>query len=250
MASTFTFIAPNKMFALFSTSVTGTVDATYDPDWLVDGRTDWPVRRTGSAISLAIAGTAQDVDTLVLGHHNIRPAATINITGDITTTLTVPTWPSNNIPLNAYRSVTLAAGVDALTLAITGQTESACIIGEFCAGLAQTLPLTLMNDTQFSETDFRVTRPVDMAFVPPHDKGMKASRWRGSGLLTVSQMAQVRDWQDATRSNTRPSVIIASFLGSTEAKFVQFVGLSRVIPKGQLFDVELVLEEYPRRRWS
>src|SRR5262245_24463889 len=150
MASTFTYVSPSKMFALFSTSVTGTVDATYDPDWLVDGRTDWPVRRTGSSISLAIAGSAQDVNVLCVGHHNIRPAATVSITGDITDTITIPTWPSNNIPLNGYKILGgTTSGVDALTLAVTGQTESACIIGEFCAGLGQTLPLTLMKASSF-----------------------------------------------------------------------------------------------------
>jgi hypothetical protein len=249
MASTFSYVSPSKMFALFGTP-TGSLDATYQPAYLVDGRTDWPVRKTGSSISLTITGTAQDVDTLCMGHHNIRPAATINITGGITTTLTVPTWPSNNIPLNAYRTVTLVAGVTTLTLAVTGQTESACVIGEFCAGLAQTLPLTLHSDSSFSEDDFRVTRPMDMAFIPPHDKAMKASRWTGTGLLTTAQLAQVRDWQDATRSNTRPSLIIASFLGSTEAKFVQFLGLTSIVPVGPaLFKVALSFQEYPRRRW-
>lgn len=251
MATTFTFVAPHRWFALFGT-VTGTVDSTYDPDWLVDGRTSYPVRRTGSSISLAIAGSAQDVDTLVMGHHNIRPAATINITGDITTTLTVPTWPSNNIPLNAYRILgATVSGVDALTLAVTGQTESSCIIGEFCAGLGQSLPLTLHRASRFSEDDFRVSRPRDMAHIPPFDRALKASTWTGTGLLTTAQVATVRDWQDATRSNTRPSVIIAEFLGSTEAKFVEFVGLSDIapVPATGMYAVQLTFNEFPRSRW-
>ena len=60
MASTFRYIRPDRIFALGdSDAVTGSVDATYNANWLVDGRTSYPVRKTGTSISLAIASTAQ-----------------------------------------------------------------------------------------------------------------------------------------------------------------------------------------------
>jgi hypothetical protein len=238
------------MFALYSSGVTGAVDATYDPTWLVDGRTGWPVRKTGTGGAWTITGPAQDIDVLCVGHHTIRPAATVAISGGLTDTIVIPAWPSNNIPFNGVKVRALVAGVTSLTLTVSGNTEPAVIIGEFCAGLSKELPVTLTKDTEFSVNDFKVARPIDMAFVPPHDKAMEARRWRGTALLTLEQLADVEDWQRAQRAGTRPSLIIKDWPTANDAQFVDFVGLTSVVPRGPLMvKVEMVFQEFPRGRW-
>jgi hypothetical protein len=252
MAATFKLVRPSNMFAMSrvdsTSAVVGSVDATYTAGWLVDGRTGYPVRKTGSSISLAITGAAQDVDVLCVGHHNIAAAATVNITGDITTTITIPTWPPNNIPLNGVRILGgTTSGVDALTVAVTGQTESSCIIGEFVAGLSESLPRTLQRDTRFTHRDYRASRPMDMAFIPPYDKGLYSRVWAGTGLFTAAQKVTAQEIFEEQRSATRPLLIIPD-TSVNDAWFVQFTAFEAV-PNGQLYRVSLTFEEYPRSRW-
>lgn len=258
MSATFRYVPPYQMFALGG-SVAGSVDANYQPTWLVDGRTGWPVRKTGTSISLAITGTAQDVDVLCVGHHTIRPAATISITGDITDSITIPTWPQNNIPLNGLKVLSSpTSAVDNLTLAVTGNTETAVIIGEFCAGLSSTLPLTRLPGTRFGEDDHAVIRPIDRAFMPPIDRKLRHRTWTGTGVLTTSQVTSLRTWHESTFGTTKPSLIIVPNLPGQPASDPWFVRLGPFSyePLGPvtaatstLYRVVLSFEEYPRTRW-
>lgn len=253
MAATFTYVPPHKMFALFG-SVSGPCDATYQPGWLVDGRTGFPVRVTSSSGSWTITGPAQDVDILCVGHHLLDAGLVVNITGGITTTITMPAARLNGIPLNGLRVLgSPTAGVTSLTVAVTGNTGPAVIIGEFCAGLGLTLPLTRVDDTTFTEEDFGVERPMDMSFIPPKDKGLRRREWRGTGLLTAAQVGQLREWHEAQRSFTRPSLIIAPGLPGMPALdpwFGHLMGFSYRFAGGpQLYRTQLVFREFPRSRY-
>src|SRR5688500_15660686 len=126
-------VSPHR--SILFAPVTGSVDATYTKDWLTDGRPDYPVRKTGD-LSLAIAPSpAVSVDVIAVCLHNIRQAASINLTGDVTNTIPTAAHPPNGIPKNWFRLLDAPVSVDSLTLAVTGNTEP-IVITELYAGLS------------------------------------------------------------------------------------------------------------------
>jgi hypothetical protein len=242
MATTFTY---NRSDERLAGACSGTVDATYDVDWLVDGRTSYPARYTASGVAWTITGTAQEVGILVVGHHLLDAALSVAISGDITDTVVVPTYGANGIPFNAYKSITPVAGVDSLTVTITGNTGPAVIIGEFVAGKARTLPGTLSKHTGFLRNNFRENRSVDRAWIAPYDKGMVSEQWTGTLLLTAAQRLELLAWEESQRAGTRPSVVIINSLA-----LFGFVEVGNQIPVGPaLFKIDIRFVELPRTRW-
>src|SRR5687768_3038352 len=242
MATTFTY---NRADERLNTSVAGSVDATYQAAWLVDGKTSYPVRLTDDDAAWTVTGTAQEVGILVVGHHTIAAGVSTAISGDITDTLTVAAWGKNGIAFNAYKIITPVAGVDSLTLTITDNTEPAVIIGEFVAGKARTLPGTLMPHTGFQRNNFRSDRPIDRAWIPPYDKGMVAEQWTGTLLLTTSQQSELLAWEESQKAGTLPSVVVIRSMA-----LFGFVEVGRQIPVvPALWKIDIRFVELPRTRW-
>jgi hypothetical protein len=243
MATTFTYIRSDETFG---SAVSGTVDSTYDNEWLIDGRTSYPVRLTGSGIALTITGSAQAVGALVVGHHLLDAALSVAITGDITNTVVIPSYGANGIPFNGYRLITEVPAVTTLTLTVTGNTGAAVIIGEFVAGKARTLPGTLSAHTGFQRNNFAQQRQLDRAWIPPYDKGMVAEQWEGTLLLTAAQRLELLAWEESQKSRTLPSVVIINSLALFG--FVE-VGRQVALPGGALFKIDIRFVELPRTRW-
>lgn len=241
MATTFLFVRPDRVFG---TSVSGTVDSTYQAAWLVDGRPSYPVRRTGANAEFVITGTATDVNFLALGYHSLDAALSVAISGDITNSLTIPAYGSNSIPVNAYKSITLVSGVDSLTLTVTGNTGAAVIIGEFAAGTASTLPGTLSRHTGFRRQTFSAQRPIDRAWIPAYDKGLEGDEWTGTLLLTSAQRDTLLAWEQSQKSRTRPSIVVIN-----SAAMWGFIEVGNQIPVGSLWKIDVRFVEIPRTRW-
>ena len=243
MATTFKYLRPDETFG---TSVSGSVDATYNANWLIDGRPSRPVRYTASGVVYTITGTATDVDFLALGYHALDAALSVSIGGDITDTLTIPAYGANDIPANAYKAITPVSGVDSLTVTVSGNTGSAVIIGEFAAGTTRTLPGTLSRHTGFRRNNFTAQRSLDRAFIPPFDKGMVAKQWTGTLLLTSTQRDDLIAWEESQQSGTRPSIVVidsAVWWGYLE------VGNEIALPGGLLWKIDIRFVEIPRTRW-
>lgn len=228
---------------MFGTAVSGTVDATYSANWLIDGRPNRPVRLTDTGIALTITGTATDVDFLAIGHHSLTAANTPAISGDISTTLTIPSYGANDVPVNAYKTINTVSGVDSLTLTVTSS-ASPVIIGEFCAGTSATLPGTLNRHTSFRRNTFRANRPMDRAWIPPYDKGMESDEWTGTLLLTSAQRTSLLAWEQSQKAGTRPSVVVIN-----SAAMWGFVEVGNQVAVGQLWKIDIRFVELPRTRW-
>jgi hypothetical protein len=241
VATTFTYLRPTD---IFGTAATGTVDATYNANWLIDGRPSYPARLTGSGAAWTITGTSQAIDFLAVGHHSLDAALSIAITGGITDTLTVPSYGANDIPHNAYKSIVSVPGVTTVTITITGNTGPAVIIGEVCFGTARTLPGTLSKHTGFRRNNFTPQRSLDRAWLPPYDKGMVAEEWTGTLLLTSAQRLTLLAWEESQRSGTRPSVVVLN----SQAMW-GFIEVGQQIPIGQLWKIDMRFVELPRTRW-
>lgn len=247
--ATFAFVRPDEMFGLNSDDVTGTVDDTYEATNLVDGRPSFPVRRTGGVGLWTVNGDAAEVGLVCIGHHMLDAGLVVNITGSVTTTVTIPAYGANGIPLNGVRILGAAVtGVISLTVSVAGN-SGPVIIGELCAGKVRTLPRTLARDTRFTHRDFRTMRAGDMAWIPPYDKGIYNRVWSGSGLFTTTQKDEAQAWFESQRSGSKPSLIVPD-TAVNDAWFVQFTGFDVTpLPGGQLWRVGLTFEEYPRSRW-
>ena len=241
MATTFTYNRPDERLA---GACSGTVDNTYDVDWLVDGRTSYPARYTASGVAWTVTGTAQEVGLMVIGHHLLDAALSVAISGDITDTITVPSYGANGIPFNAYKSITPVSSVDSVTITVTGNTGAAVIIGEAVFGKARTLPGTLSKHTGFFRHNFAAQRPLDRAWIPPYDKGMVAEQWTGTLLVTSTQRLELLAWEESQKSRTLPSVIVINSLA-----LFGFIEVGNQVAVGSLWKIDIRFVELPRTRW-
>jgi hypothetical protein len=197
---------------LVAGSVTGTVDLTYDPDWILDRRPGYPVRRTTGDLSLAMtfAGSpAADADVFCIHHHAIQHGATITLTGDVSTTIPTATWPADRIPRNWYRRLDPAVPVDALTLTVTGN-SGPDIIGGFIAGesylFADDLLINRLYDPNKPfpwEGEFGLIRVYPTGVARPR-------RLSGSMIMGDADYAALVEWDLAASADGDASLIIPS----------------------------------------
>lgn len=244
------FVRPDE--SLLGSSVAGTVDATYTADWLTDGRPAYPVRRTGN-LSLAmtpVGSPAPSCDVFAVHHHNLDAAATITLSGDVSTTIPTDGVPPDLIRNNWYRRITAPVPVDSLTLAITG--NSGPIVTSFYAGLGRELetPLFLGRGIEPSEPfawegEARLQAPHDPGYAEPR-------RLRGECVLTEDGLTDVRDWYASTRRGTRPTLIIPDE-NYNDAWLVVFRYTAQDFAPGDYPDalhaVTFEFVEIPRLRW-
>lgn len=237
--------------SLNGSAVSGTVDADYDNDWLVDGRPAFPVRVTGSfSLTVTPAGSpAPTIDVIALIHHNVRQAATVTLGGDLSSTIpTVPEPPDGIFP-NIYRLLSTPDSVSSLVLGISGNTVP--VITSLYAGLSRELtPLHLGRTEDPAEPFQWEGEGLTQA---PYDPGV-SDPWRSAGecILTDDELEDVRDWYLSTRRGTRPTLIILDD-AINEAKLVVFrykaVDLAPAPYPDALHTVSFEFVEIPRVRW-
>lgn len=203
------FVRPDRML---EGSVAGTVDATYQAAWLIDRRPGYPVRRTSGDLSLAmtIAGSpSPTADVFAIHHHAISAAATVTLSGDVSTTIPTAAWPPDGIPANWYRRLTSPVSVGSVTLGITGNTGPD-IVGGFIAGLSYRFTDDLLINRQFDPgTPF--VWEGEFGLLAPYDSGVsKPRRLSGSMIMDDGDYAELVAWDLSTQNGTLASLIIPS----------------------------------------
>lgn len=231
-------------------AATGPVDLTYEAAWLVDGKPSYPVRKTGADASYDVTGTAQEVGILAVCNHLLAAGLSVVISGDVSESLTVPAYDANGIPNNAYEIITPVADVNNLTVGVTGNSGPAVIIGEFIAGKARTVPLTLARNTNWRRNTFAADRPIDRTWIPGYDKGMVADQWTGTMQVTAAMRDEVLAWEASQLSRTRPSfVVVDSPAFTTPVAMLGYIEIANQLPLGQLWKLDMRFLELPRTRW-
>lgn len=237
-------LVPPHRSLMFST-VSGTVDASYTNSWLVDGRAEYPVRTAGNLSLSLTKAVAQACDVFAVCIHGIRAAATINLTGDVTNTIPTATYPANAIPNNWYRKLATPVAVDALTLAVTGNTDPV-IIGEFYAGLAWEPSVDLRHGRELNPGEV-LARLGEFGIALPYDAGFAAPRgMRGELALTDAELVELVDFHAATRNGTRPALFIPDTT-INDAWLCVFSFRSQTIGGTHFVTIEFL--EIPRLRW-
>lgn len=249
------FLRPDENLCYGASVATssGTTDSTYTDDWLCDGRPGRPAKATGTSVTWAITVPSGTLSIVVLHNHNLT-AGTITIGGTIAPTLTVPTARTNGIPVNPWGTDTEATGTS-VTVAIANNAANV-VIGEVLAGKVRETSRGLqISRTSWGYLDVGVIgRRNRTGSVGERDLGICA-RWLKSTLRCKdSDRALIEGWFEASRSGTRPSVIIP-WSDANDAWVVQFSEPPRFTPlrhistSSGLWDCDLAFEEEPRRRW-
>lgn len=203
------FVRPDR---IIDGTVTGTVDATYSPSWLLDRRPGYPVRRTSGdlALSIAVGGSpAPEADVFAIHHHAIAAGATVSVGGDVTTTIPTAALPPDRVPRNWFRLLTAPVPVSDLTLGVTGN-SGPDIIGGFIAGLSYQFSDDLLINRQF-DPGVPFAWEGEYGVIPPYQPGMaKPRRVSGSMIMDGDDYAELVDWDLSTESGSLPSLIILS----------------------------------------
>jgi hypothetical protein len=237
-------VSPHQ--SLMFAAVSGTVDATYEESWLVDGRANYPIRRTGN-LSLALAAVApQDVDVLAICHHNVEVGASIGITGDVTATITPGTYPPNGIPYNWFtRLSSPVSAVDGLTLAITGNAEP-IVIGEFYVGLSWSPEVDLRGGRTLSPGQV-LAMLGERGIQPPYDAGYAPPRGiRGELALDDDEFSELVASHEAQRDGSRPCLFIKD--DAVNDAWLCLFNFEEQMTGGHHF-VTIEILEIPRLRW-
>lgn len=200
------FVRPDR--SLLFAPVTGDVDATYSPSWLTNGNPAYPVRLSDGDLALAVApAVAVSADVFAIHHHNIPQAATVSLSGDITSTIPTAAWRADDIPLNWFRRLTTPVSVDSITVTVTSN-PSASIVGGFYAGLSYQFTDDLLIGRSF-DPGLPFLWESEYSLIPPYDPGIaRPRRLSGSMIMGDEDYAELQAWDLSTRNGTRPSLII------------------------------------------
>lgn len=201
-------LRPHKIWSLGKTVTFPTLQTTYTLGWATDGVPGNPVKGTTTGGVITLAGAAGMVDTLVMVNHNLGSPATVVVTGDISTTITVPTMRPNGIPFGIFKKVASPVSVSSLVFTIASNAAN-IIIGEIYAGLAEEWDL-LSNDNQFVYNVYPLSQPdeSEMSSVAPYAGGREGRVLTGTNFADATELTFMQDWLAATYEGTRPSVII------------------------------------------
>lgn len=240
----FLYVRPDESF-MFGT-VTGTVDAEYDADWLIDGRGNRPVRNTTNLSLTATAPAARTTTLIAVCNHNIP--GTITVGGQA---IGPATLRADGIYTNPYATVALGS-ISSLALSCNG---SPAIIGELYAGTQRTLErMQLHTGAEIEETE-PFEWEGDASSIPPYDPGTSDARvLRGEALVSDTGLADVRAWYLSTRRGTRPTLIVPidtindAWLVTFRYK-VELIRIHPSVPAQSVHRVTFEFAELPRVRW-
>jgi hypothetical protein len=188
---------------LIDAAVTGTPDVDFQALWLTNGQICDPVKTTGD-FDFDIAPVAPvSVGIIAALNHTIVAGNSVDVSGDITATLTVPTWRRNGMARNVYAIVDPVESVSNLSVAVTGN-GIPVVISEFWAGATRTLERQLLVDPEFNPAEsFEWEGPMG-----PNDDGTELRRLAGNTIMSGSGLADIHGWYDSTNRGSKASLIL------------------------------------------
>ena len=191
----FLYVRPDEGF--IGGTVAGTVDDTYQADWLIDGAPGYPVSGVAGLSLTATAPAPVEVSLIAVCHHNLT--GTVAIGGDVTATVPAATIDADGIPLNSFVQISPVAAVDTVTLTVA---ESPSIIGELIVGRARTLERQLLTGVEWDPGEAALWEG-EFSSLPPYDPGVAGPRvLTGETLVSQDGLEAIAAWwaSDETRA--------------------------------------------------
>lgn len=194
----FYYVRPDESY--IGSTVTGTVEATYDADWLTDGRPGFPVRHATALNVTATPPTTREVGLIAVCNHNI--AGTVDVEGN---TIPAATLGGDGIYYNSFLALVTPSSPTNLTLQVT---QTPAIVGELYAGKRRELERQLLTEPTFDYGD-----PVDWdgeyPSIAPYDDGLSLPRRLiGEAYASDLSLPDLIAWHESTRKGTRPTLIV------------------------------------------
>lgn len=222
------------------TVVPAAIDATYEPNWLVDGAPGTPLQRTGDLSAVITPPSTEMIDIFALVNHTVNVSA--GISGGATATIPGAALDGEGIRYNSFARIAPVSVSSDITLAISGN-ASPIIIGELYGGLA--------IEFEDYELDLDPGDPFEwegeFSSIPPYDSGLShPRRLTGEVVMTAAQFAQVKAIYDSTRRGSRPCLVIPDE-DVQDAICALFKYRARY--EATLYFVSLEVIEVPRTRW-
>lgn len=229
-------------------SVSGTVDATYDADWLCDGISSRPIRGTGTTHAYTCTFPATgDVNFVALINAN-----TVNVngavSGGVTATLTANPVRANGLRRNPYAYITPVVGVSAVTLTITSNAVVPTI-GEFVAGEAYEFERHIRpgSDTGFYAKN--IPRDDDYDYLPSKDKNAYGRIRQIEIIATQSGANILEDLWDAQRGESAGFVMVPT-PGDNDAWWGRMTAFGIRKQGPDVFPIRFTFREYASNRWG
>lgn len=230
-------VSPHR--SIINYAVSGSVDATYQAQWLTTSSVGRPARRTGN-LSLNVSSVGS-IDVVAVINHNIAQSAVIGL-GALGFITTAP-WRADNIPYNWFKRFNpTTPGL--LMLTVTSN-PTFTAIGMLYAGLSYEWN-GFLNGRSFDPQ-----RPFpwegEFSSLAPYDPGLSAQRRvSGTVIMNNTHYEELLLTCEAQRLGNRPILWIEDD-AINDAWLCQF-GFSSVHNEGHWF-VNLEITEIPRLRW-
>lgn len=239
-------MAAHEMMTLGG-SVSGSVDATYVADDLVNGDPSEPVRVDSGSVSLAITGTSMLVNGLVVVNHNLDAGVVVTFSG--LGTVTAPPVPPGGIRYNGMAILTSPTTAGSTTVTCTN--GGPAIIGEIIAGLFRSI-WTLPPESDHTHRGFAILPDGEYPMMG-YSKRAEGRRFGGSVWLDDAEYLVIKDAYLASEQNSLPTVIVPfpDESGDLDAWLVQWETFNPKpgpVPDTWLVDV-VWIENPPRYRW-
>lgn len=243
-------MSPHKML-LFATVTAGGLDDSYIADDLMDGDPATPVRQTGASLSASIAAAAAlaGCNGAVLANHSLSAAASAALSGDASASFTMPAVPPSGVRLNPWATFSPAT-VTNLSLAISGNTSDACIVGELLVGIFEDVP-TFPIDSPLTVVPLGISREAEYDGLHAA-QGVEQRQLSGTIYTDATGWGVLEAAMQASKNSSLP-IVIVPFDDVNDAWLVKFSRLTLTsASRGQntnLYVVDLEVIELPRYDW-
>lgn len=253
--SEFLYVPPYLRWDLFGVVSASNVDTDSDAQNLVDGKEKWPLRLTTNNGTITITNTAGTVSLVAVTHHLLSAGATVTFGGDISGSLTMPSYPRNGVPLNKAALITAVPGVTSVDLTIAGN-GSDLLIGETVIGEYLTLdPPIRIAGSQFREPHYGNDRSNPLSGIPPYSDRARSRPLVGSQYYSTVMRDLILEWWDSQDAYAYPvpSLIIPDSDDLSDVRLVMLAEptYTQVGPEDSDVQwlVNLEFTELPRTRW-
>lgn len=187
-------------------TASGSVDTDFLPEWVIDERISFPVKKTGG-LSLSVSGASVvNADLFAILFHTV--ASGQNVTFGAHATIVTPALRADAIAFNAFKLLPTPVAVQNFTFAAPG---AAPVVGSIWVGPSRTLTGPFNTPTNFlmgSTEEPSRAFSWESRLAPYWDNESAVRRKRGKVILNATGYQELKTWHESQKKGAEPSVVI------------------------------------------